>query len=582
MAFAPEFLDEIRQRVGLVGTIGRRVKLVKRGREHTGLCPFHNEKSPSFTVSEAKGFYHCFGCGAHGDVIGFAMRADGLSFPEAVERLAGEAGLPVPESTQEEREAGRRRADLLEVMEIVATWFEGELQGAKGAGARAYLEERAVSPESVSTFRLGFAPDERGGLRRALHAKGLNDAQLMEGGLIKPGEADEAPRDYFFNRLIFPITDWRGRVIAFGGRALGRSPAKYINSPETPLFHKGRQLYNLPRARQAAHETGELVIAEGYMDVIALSQGGFPAAVAPLGTAVTEAQIAQLWRLAAEPILCLDGDEAGRRAAHRVAERALPLLEPGKSLRFALLPEGQDPDSLIRDQGSQALRAILDRAQPLASALWHGVSEARSLDTPERRAELAKQLREMTRLIRNDDVREAYRAEFERRLEGVFAPARADRKGRAWHRGHGRRDKRPLAPAGPGIRRPPEQGRHRQEQILLATALNHPELLAENAEALAALNLGNRDLDRLRKALIDLVSLAPDLDSDDLKDHLSEQGFTPLLESLLSREVYQLGPSARPDTPLVDARAMWHHIFRARSDPVGESQAVDRSEETIG
>ena len=382
MAFPPEFLDEIRARVPLAGVVGRRVKLAKRGREHSGLCPFHNEKTPSFTVSEDKGFYHCFGCGAHGDALGFVMRMEGLSFPEAVERLAGEAGLRVPQASPEERAAARRRADLYDVVEAAAAWFEERLAGSEGAEARAYLESRGLRRETVTSFRLGYAPDRRGMLRAALNARGLDNAQLAEAGLIKLPEAPQdapdaasagAPRDYFLNRIIFPITDRRGRAIAFGGRALGESRAKYLNSPETPLFHKGRVLYNQARARQAAHDTGELIVCEGYMDVIALGQAGFPAAVAPLGTAITEQQIAVLWRLADEPVLCLDGDQAGRRAGFRAAERALGLLKPGRSLRFAALPEGEDPDSLVRGQGpGRAAQGAGGRAAAVRAAVAAG------------------------------------------------------------------------------------------------------------------------------------------------------------------------------------------------------------------
>ena len=582
MAFAPDFLDEIRQRVGLAEVIGRRVKLQKRGREHSGLCPFHSEKTPSFTINGDKGFYHCFGCGAHGDVIGFVMRAEGLSFPEAVEKLAGEAGLQVPRGSTEDRAAERRRADLLEVLEAVTAWFEAQLRGPDGRTAQAYLETRGIAPAAAAAFRLGFAPDRRGVLRRALHAKGMDDTQLIDCGVIKASEAGGEPRDYFFDRLIFPITDRRGRVIAFGGRALGESRAKYLNSPETALFHKGRVLYNLARARQAAHETGEVIVAEGYMDVIALGQAGLPAAVAPLGTAITEEQIAELWRLAPEPVLCLDGDAAGRRAAHRAAARALTLLTPGKSLRFAALPEGEDPDSLIRAQGVKAMRAILEGARPLSAVLWDSATEGRGFETPERRAGLAKDLRELAQGIGNQDVREAYQAEFRRQLGAAFATPPARRDGRHGRRPAGRGAAAPGLPGGPGVRRPPEQLRHRQEQILLATALNHPALLAENAEALAALDLTSKALDRLKKALIDLVSRAPDLDTAALKRHLSEQGFTPILDDLLSRKVYGMGPSARPDAPLVDAREMWQHLFRAHKDPAVESVAVDRSEEKAG
>ena len=404
MAFPPGFLDDVRARTALVGLVGRRVKLVKRGREHTGLCPFHNEKTPSFTVSEEKGFFHCFGCGAHGDAIGFVMRSEGLSFPEAVERLAGEAGLQVPRESPEARAAARRQAGILDVLDAAATWFQEQLQAASGAGARAYLEERGLDAACAGTYRLGYAPDRRGLLRAALNARGLDDAGLAAAGLIKQAEDGAGPRDYFFNRIIFPITDRRGRVIAFGGRALGESRAKYLNSPETPLFHKSRTLYNLARARQGAHDTGELIVVEGYMDVIALGQAGFPAVVAPLGTAITAEQLAELWRQNEEPILCLDGDAAGWRAALRAAERALPLLRPGRSLRFATLPPGEDPDSLVRGVGSPAMRAVLDAARPMSELIWLMETQGRDLNTPERQAGLIQALDERLRTISDANV----------------------------------------------------------------------------------------------------------------------------------------------------------------------------------
>ncbi len=439
MAIPPEFLDELRNRLTLSEVVGRRVKLVKKGREHSGLCPFHNEKTPSFTVSDEKGFYHCFGCGAHGSAIDFVMNSEGLSFPEAVERLAAQAGMQVPQARPEDRERAEKRAGLIDVLEAACVWFEEQLRSEAGREARDYLAGRGLDPQTVKSFRLGFAPRQRGVLAKALRARGITVDQLLEAGLVKraeqgesgaggdPGEGDL--RDYFFHRVIFPITDRRGRVIAFGGRTLGESKAKYLNSPDTPLFHKGRVLYNLARARKAAHDTGELLVTEGYMDVIALAEGGFPAAVAPLGTALTEEQIEELWRLCAEPTLCFDGDAAGQRAAFRAAERALPLLKPGKSLLFALLPPGEDPDSLLRGQGAPALRAILEAAQPLADMVWRRAAENRPADTPERRAAIRAELRDQVRAIRDPELREDYRQEMERRFEAVFGYSGAARGG---------------------------------------------------------------------------------------------------------------------------------------------------------
>jgi DNA primase len=613
MAFAPEFLDEIRARVPLAGIVGRRVKLIKRGREHTGLCPFHNEKTPSFTVSEEKGFYHCFGCGAHGDAIGFVMRMEGLSFPEAVERLAGEAGLQVPQASPEDRAAARRRADLYDVVEAAAAWFEERLAGSEGAEARAYLDGRGLRAETLAAFRLGYAPDRRGQMRAALNARGLDDAQLAEAGLIKLGEApDDAPRDHFFNRIIFPITDRRGRVIAFGGRALGESRAKYLNSPETPLFHKGRVLYNLARARQAAHDTGELIVCEGYMDVIALGQAGFPAAVAPLGTAITEEQIAELWRLADEPVLCLDGDQAGRRAGFRAAERALGLLRPGRSLRFAMLPAGEDPDSLVQGQGPAALRAVLAAARPLSELLWLIETDGRRLETPERQAALIAALDQRIRGIGDEALQAAYRDALSRRFERRFGygiwgrrAARSPGPGARWPR-NGRRQGagqggyqsgRPrsgragsgAAAAGLGARQAPGLLLRRQAQVLLAALVNHPALIGESAEEMAGFTLFQGNLGDFYGLLVDLVAREPDLDSGDLRCHLSEQGYTGILGEILSPQVYVHGRFARPEGSLDEARHGVEDILKAyrrrqaatEAEEAGRHLAEDMSEERL-
>jgi DNA primase len=573
MAFSPEFLDELRARTDLGGLIGRRVRLTKHGREFSGLCPFHNEKTPSFTVSPAKGFYHCFGCGAHGDAVGFVMQSEGLSFVEAVAKLAGEAGLALPQRTPEAEATAKRGERLREALEATAQWFTEQLQGPAGREARAYLEERGLSAETVAAFRLGFAPDRRGALRQAMHPKGFDDDVLAEAGLIKRPEDGGQPRDYLFNRIVFPITDRRGRVIAFGGRALGDSKAKYLNSPETPLFHKGRHLYNLATARQAAHDTGELLVAEGYMDVIALVQGGFPAAVAPLGTAVTEAQIQELWRLAAEPILCLDGDAAGRKAASRAAERALALLRPGRSLRFALLPGGEDPDSLLRGRGAGALRDTLTAALPLAEMLWLAETEGRSFETPERRAGLRQELRTRVREIQDSDVRQAYEAEMERRLAAAFGQGGERRRPYRQDQSRapgGRPRQRIFEPGGPGVRQSPEQLWRRSDEVLLATLLNHPELLVDHTEEVSALRLESRDLDQLRRAMIDLAAREPGLDSVAMRCHLSDQGVAAVLSGLLSNRVYTLGPSARPDTPLADAREDFRDILARQQARVVE------------
>ncbi len=394
MAFPPGFLDELRGRIALGDLVGRRVRLTRRGREHAGLCPFHNEKTPSFYVVEDKGFFHCFGCGAHGDAIGFVMRADNLDFIEAVERLAGEAGLAVPTQTPQDRERAQRQKTLLEALSAAAEFYQTRLWSPSGARAREYLTARGLDEETIRRFRLGWAGEDRQALRRAL-GKEFPEPLLREAGLVRMPEDGGNPYDYFHGRVMFPIGDRTGRVIAFGARTLGDDQPKYLNSPDTPLFEKGRVLYGLSIARANAPRDAEaegaapVLVVEGYMDVIALHRAGFGTAVAPLGTALTEMQLRELWRLSPEPVLCFDGDTAGQRAALRALFRALPTLQPGHSLRFATLPPGEDPDSLIRGAGRSAFAEIVAAARPLSEMLWQAELEC----PPDRYAGAARRSR---------------------------------------------------------------------------------------------------------------------------------------------------------------------------------------------
>ncbi len=531
MSFTPQFLDELRQRVSLASVIARKVKLQRRGREHTGLCPFHNEKSPSFTVSDEKGFFHCFGCGAHGDVIGFVMRAEGLSFPESVERLAREAGLPIPVSSPEESARAERQATLVSALETAAAWYEQQLKLPVGREALDYLKRRGLSEATVARFRLGYAPEGRSALRDALDKAGVSLELSIEAGLIGKRE-DGNLFDRMRGRVIFPIADRRGRVIAFGGRVLGDGQPKYLNSPETPLFHKGRTLYGLSQALRPARDSGEIIVAEGYMDVIGLAQAGFAQSVAPLGTALTEEQMGELWRLVPEPTLCFDGDPAGERAASRAAERALPLLKPGQSLRFALLPAGEDPDTLILAQGAGAMRAVLDGALPLAEMVWRSGVLGRHFETPERRAGLRQEIRERLSRIADRPVQEAYRADFDRRLDQLFglgSPVRPNKPGEK------RRFGPPPAVGGEAARQASHDALGLQGEVILATLINHPLLVPARLEELAHLILPAGQLDKLRQAIIDLAARNPDLDPEALKDHLTSQGFAAVLPDLLRR-----------------------------------------------
>ena len=346
MRFTPQFLDELRARLPVSEVVGRRVKLRKQGREFIGLSPFNKEKSPSFTVNDQKGFFHDFSSGKHGDIFGFVMETEGVAFPEAVERLAQLAGVPLPKVTHEDEQRDARRKTLHDVMELAAKFFEATLASRAGAKARGYLADRSLDPATQIKFRLGYATNERFALKEHLGSHGIPVEDMVEAGLLVSGDDIPLPFDRFRDRVMFPITDLRGRVIAFGGRALEKdAQAKYLNSPETPLFHKGATLYNIASARQAAHDGAPVIAVEGYVDVIAMVMAGFAATVAPLGTALTEDQLALLWKMADEPVLCFDGDNAGLRAAYRAVELAMPRLKPGKSLKFALLPQGQDPDA---------------------------------------------------------------------------------------------------------------------------------------------------------------------------------------------------------------------------------------------
>src|SRR5438105_5514727 len=439
MACPPGFLDELRTRIALANLVGRRVRLTRKGRELAGLCPFHHEKTPSFYVVEDKGFFHCFGCGAHGDAVGYLMRAENLDFIEAIERLAAEAGLAVPQQTPQERERAQRQKTLLEALAAAADFYEARLWSPAGASAYEYLTARGLDEETIRRFRLGWASDDRQALRRALSGD-FPEALLHEAGLLRRPDDGGDPYDYFRGRVLFPIGDRAGRVIAFGGRTLGEDQPKYLNSPDTPVFEKGRVLYAWAAARaNLARDAGEgampVIVVEGYMDVIALHRAGFGSAVAPLGTALTEMQLHELWRLSPEPGLCFDGDTAGQRAALRALHRALPLLQPGRSLRFATLPPGEDPESLVRSAGPSAFGAILATARPLSEMLWHAELAARPIDTPERRADLEHRLMAHAGLIADRSVQNEYRRFLRDRL---FQLGRAGRPGPGSTRGPGR------------------------------------------------------------------------------------------------------------------------------------------------
>ena len=418
MRYSPHLLDEIRARLPVSQVVGRKVALKKKGREWSGLSPFKMEKTPSFFVNDHKGFYHCFASGEHGDIFAFLIKTEGLTFPEAVERLASEAGVTLPKPEVRDQEVYDQRQRLSAVLEASVAYFQEQLAGPGGAEARRYLaEKRGLRRETITSFRLGYAPNSRTALKEHLTKLGFSVEEQALSGMLISGEEIREPYDRFRHRVMFPIADWKGRTIAFGGRALDPdAPAKYLNSPETPLFHKGHNLYNAHLARAVAHDKDRVIAVEGYMDVVALTEGGFAESVAPLGTALTPEQVGLLWRMTPEPILCFDGDSAGKKAAYRAIDTVLPLLKPGMSIRFAFLPDGLDPDDLVRQQGPEAMEAALAAAQPLAQVLFDREWAQDDWSTPERRAKLEQQIRMLTARIEDGAVRSHYEQDMRRRL----------------------------------------------------------------------------------------------------------------------------------------------------------------------
>jgi len=582
MAFSNQFLDELRSRVGIVSVVGKKVALKRHGREHMGLCPFHNEKTPSFTVSEEKGFYHCFGCGAHGSAIDFVMETENLSFPEAVERLAAEAGMEVPQDSPQERARAERAKGLYDVMEAAARFFEKQLRMPEGKRALAYLLDRGLSEETIRAFRLGFAPDGRGVLKSALAADGIREDQMVEAGLvIRPEDNNRAPYDRFRGRVMFPILDSRGRVIAFGGRVLGDGEPKYLNSPETPLFHKGRQLYALTQARE--HVRNEpIVVVEGYTDVLALHQAGLRTAVAPLGTALTEDQIKLIWRFSRGPVLCFDGDKAGERAASRAAERALPLLTPGYSLSFAFLPEGEDPDSLVRTRGIEAMRKTVAKAAPLSQVLWRMETAGQRLDTPEERAWLEKRLKDHAFRIADETVRSHYLSDIRDRMWQLARASKQQagqqaQKSSTFAGKGGQSRSKVNTGVSTGAQEVKVDRLVLRERILLATLITHPELFDEVAEPLGYLAFSAPELDNLRQEVLKTLAGRADLDFEGLSSHLINTGYSGLLRGLLSRQVYHHASFARPDEPFDVARKGWEQVLRLyeRDRLLAEIRAVE-------
>ncbi|MEM9027799.1 MAG: DNA primase [Pseudomonadota bacterium] len=600
MRFPPDILDEIRARLPVSAVVSRKVPLKKQGRELAGLSPFKTEKTPSFFVNDQKGFYHCFASGEHGDIFTFLMKTEGLSFPEAVERLAQDAGVALPERKAADPKRVEVRMRLYAVLEAAAAVFQANLQRAIGREANTYLKQRGLDPAVIDHFRLGYAPAGRHDLSQQLRQQGFRDEEMVEAGLMIAGSDIPVPYDRFRNRVMFPILDLKGRVIAFGGRALDpNQPAKYLNSPETPLFHKSRVLFNAAGAREVAFETNEIVVVEGYMDVVALHQAGLPNCVAPLGTALTGDQIGLLWRLASEPTLCFDGDSAGRKAADRAVDTALPALSPGKSLRFAFLPEGLDPDDLVRQRGPQALRKVLDQAHPLAEVLWQREWSKGNWATPEQRALLEKSLQTAIGQITDTTVRFHYQQSIRSYLRDAWRNrsqngAASFAHGAKSAPGHGQPGpSRPrAAPSAPRSRRPgiaqqtggrlqnganptgsvstslrqsplvagPRDVAIAREALLVRFVIEHPWLLDEHAEEFGELPLSSRAMELLRDAILDLHARGEGLDSIALRHQLSQSRHQDDLAIADRESSLDFVRSASAELDQTAVIAAWQHI----------------------
>ena len=594
MRFSQGFLDEIRARIPVSEVVRRRVQLKKAGREWKGLSPFNPEKTPSFFVNDQKGMWFDFSSGKNGSIFDFVMLTEGVPFPEAVERLANLAGLPLPVASPDEEKREARRKTLLEIVELAAKFFEESLQARKGARARGYLTDRGIDPATQARFRIGYAPAERFALKEHLGGKGVPNADMIEAGLIIGGDDIPVPYDRFRERVMFPIADFKNRVVGFGGRALAEdAQAKYLNSPETPLFHKGLLLYNGAGARAALQKDQALIVVEGYIDTIAMVSAGFEATVAPLGTALTEDQLALLWRMQSEPVLCFDGDAAGQRAAYRAVDLALPLLAPGQSLLFATLPEGRDPDDLVRAGGAEAMREVLATARPLSEMLWLRETENARLDTPERRAALEARLSDITRMIADETVRRYYREDLKARLARLLAPAEVRAVARApieFRRGPRNRLPEPkpsLSPRSARLAASPIVRGHlsavpAREALILLAVLSHPWLLTEHAEEFVELEFLHHDAEALRKAILAAAASGHAQDAEVLKARLEAGGQAELRTRMERAISHKADWPTDPAAAREDVLAWWRQIASLHRKKRTLSRELKEAERAYG
>ncbi len=597
MRFDDRFLEELKSRLRPSDVVGKTVKLRRQGREYAGLSPFTKEKSPSFFVNDEKGFYHCFSSGKHGDIISFLQETERLTFAEAVERLAAEAGMSLPEVDPRAAREEQKRSSLGDWMELAAAWFEGELRRPGGQAARAYLEKRGLPEKEWSRFRIGFAPNNRTGLKDYLIAKGAKPGDLVDAGVLISPEDGGQPYDRFRDRIIFPITDSRGKVVSFGGRAMDPAArAKYLNGPETSLFHKGRVLYGLFEARKILHagqsggEKPPMVVVEGYMDVIACQRAGIPA-VAAMGTALTEEQMEGLWRLHPTPTLCFDGDKAGRRAADRAIDRALPLLKPGRSFLFSMPVGGKDPDDVLREQGPAALKAQLADTKPFVEALFERERDLEPFDTPEQRTNLKVRLRTLAATIADKDLAHAYKEELLDRLDEMRAARRvkadASDAGRALSRQ--RWDNTPRRGGKGRLEGSTAEGRQAAAALqqaprpfsaaLLIAAIRDPKVVDDRIEVLMNQGFGDQRLDAIAQELVNLRMDADHVEANMVRGRLASAGYDDATLSALERSAAHVkaldAAQSAAQSPEDAIRGLWSQAFDLLLRLTALERAVD-------
>jgi len=538
--FPKEYLNEIRNRLSVSSIVSKKVKLNKRGKEYLGLSPFNVEKTPSFTVNDNEGFYKCFSSGEFGDIFTFIMKTEGLSFPEAVEKLALEAGLEVFKNTQEDNRILNHRKLLYNALECATTFFQNELFGFSGKYAKKYLLDRGITEEVIKKFRLGFAP--KGNNLKFELIKKFPEKILVEAKLLGIPTDGRDSFDFFRNRIMFPIFDFNGKPIAFGGRVIDNGQPKYLNSPETPLFSKGSLLYGYNLARETAFNQKEFIVTEGYMDVLSMVSKGKSNVVASLGTALTEMQIKRLWKTVPEPTLCFDGDKAGRKAALRVAERILPVLKPGYSINFTLLPSGKDPDDIVKEGGVGEINNLISNSLSLCEVIWNNKVEGRSLDTPERRAAVKSELKNLIDTIENKDVHSEYKWYMNEQYYNYF-----------------RNNKKNVSQGEipPSSVMPVDSVRDIRHRILISTLINHPELLDYIEERIGVMQFENSVLNQIRQEILKIISKNNKVDRLLIREHFVNSDLGTEFDKLISKDLYVHAAFARPEATLEEAKEGW-------------------------